>query len=997
MCSTISTPGVYTLTSNVTPILTDSTTCFTVSAPNVTIDCNGYSIIGNNSQDSNGVYSDQQNTVVRNCNIRGFWRGIQFVGVTGGSVINTRADSTSCQISSCAGINFKMGSNNKIISSTGIANNHAIWLVNTRNSTISNSVGIANLTAIMVDYGTNVSINNSTGTSNSAFGIDFHAGSNNTIANSTATSGTGYAMMFDSSSNNTIFRNRISSGNTEVYLTPTSSGNLFYWNNFTGTLNPTYYIQDMNGSNLLNSTVNGSGEGNIYANVISGAVRVDGTYFSSGFPLYIGDSNSGYPYGTGTSQNKTVGASIDYAPLTLNKPTAPDCDCGVLSVPNYVCNVTRNLTSLGTCFTVQARNVTILCNGHSITGNGVGRGIFSNRQIETNVKDCNITNFFAGVEFNGASSGTINNTRAYSYVQNSRGIYLYDSSHNTITYSDAYSSSGYGVYLESSYQNIVDNVRGSVDGMGHGICMSDGDSNIISNSFGFSPSSYGIHVLHGYDNILSNSTGASNSSYGIYLTTSDGNLINNSNGISNSSTGIYVVKGSRNRIDNSNGTSTSEAGILILGGYSDEITNSNGISDSSTGIYIGEGGSNAITNSNGISNSSTGIYIFKSGPNIISNSTFIGWTSIYINSRYGERNYNVFVNNTLISSSNNNTSVLLKIDFSRSNTFYWNNFTATSGYYIQDGTAGNNFFNTTTPNGTNEGNIYANVMDSNISVFGTITSTGFQLLYIGDNGAGVPYSQTNSGNKIIGAAVDYAPLTPFVGTKSLLVNNSTGINQSLNTSIFNRTRLNISAIASKNITLALNITKSKKAPSSALNISGTKIIPCAPIADIVCNDYTAVHEYKDKNGCKHVCKATEAPSTAATATTISTISTGITQTKPTNQSTQPNATEKPLSIAPAIVINNSAAVVTKPTTSSVPQASTGKTSEIATQTATTASKPATATKTSTVSTATKTAETPVSTSAIPAKPSASTISTATQAKTVAAITPTETEATAAKP
>ncbi|MDO8641504.1 MAG: hypothetical protein Q7R33_08220, partial [Nitrosarchaeum sp.] len=59
---------VYTLSSD----LISNGTCLNVTASNVIIDCLGFSIIGNNSQDSYGVYSNQQFTTVKNCNISNF-------------------------------------------------------------------------------------------------------------------------------------------------------------------------------------------------------------------------------------------------------------------------------------------------------------------------------------------------------------------------------------------------------------------------------------------------------------------------------------------------------------------------------------------------------------------------------------------------------------------------------------------------------------------------------------------------------------------------------------------------------------------------------------------------------------------------------------------------------------------------------------------------------------------------------------------------------------
>lgn len=56
----------YTMTANAS---IDETTCFTITAADVTLDCNGFFIIVNNALNINGVYSNQSNTTVKNCNM----------------------------------------------------------------------------------------------------------------------------------------------------------------------------------------------------------------------------------------------------------------------------------------------------------------------------------------------------------------------------------------------------------------------------------------------------------------------------------------------------------------------------------------------------------------------------------------------------------------------------------------------------------------------------------------------------------------------------------------------------------------------------------------------------------------------------------------------------------------------------------------------------------------------------------------------------------------
>ncbi|MCX6769741.1 MAG: hypothetical protein NT051_03605, partial [Candidatus Micrarchaeota archaeon] len=90
------------------------------------------------------------------------------------------------------------------------------------------------------------------------------------------------------------------------------------------------------------------------------------------------------------------------------------------------------------------------------------------------------------------------------------------------------------------------------------------------------------------------------------------------------------------------------------------------------------------------------------------------------------------------------------------NTFYWNNFTATSGLYIND-TNSSNFYNTSM-GGHGEGNIYANVMNGSVLINGSTSSGYGHGLFIGTNGSW-PYNSTTSGNMVTFGVVDYAPLT----------------------------------------------------------------------------------------------------------------------------------------------------------------------------------------------------------------------------------------------
>ncbi len=121
---------------------------------------------------------------------------------------------------------------------------------------------------------------------------------------------------------------------------------------------------------------------------------------------------------------------------------------------------------------------------------------------------------------------------------------------------------------------------------------------------------------------------------------------------------------------------------------------------------------------------------------------------------------NLFVNNTLSSTS----SDLLTVDSeSGDNTFYWNTFGDTSGLYVNDSDGGN-AYDSETPSGTDEGNIWSNVIGGQVIINGSAPSTGFPDYFVGTFGSGYPYSDATSQGKTIGVT-DNAPLTAVGGTQ----------------------------------------------------------------------------------------------------------------------------------------------------------------------------------------------------------------------------------------
>ncbi|MCX6771033.1 MAG: hypothetical protein NTX79_03185 [Candidatus Micrarchaeota archaeon] len=151
------------------------------------------------------------------------------------------------------------------------------------------------------------------------------------------------------------------------------------------------------------------------------------------------------------------------------------CPCGTLSTPNSVCTLTANLVAGGTCFTVAANNVTIDCNGYTITGQTsslTAYGVYSTRNY-TKVLNCKINKLGSAVYFANASYGLIQNTTANVTtvtMVDSKGNAIHlasGSNYNTITNVTAYSKYGFGLFTDfGGNHNNVSNANFPVSSAG---------------------------------------------------------------------------------------------------------------------------------------------------------------------------------------------------------------------------------------------------------------------------------------------------------------------------------------------------------------------------------------------------------------------------------------------------------------------------------------------------------------------------------------------------
>ena len=209
--ATIATQGVWCLRHDLSTAVT-SGNAITIAANNVTIDCNDFKIGGLGAgagSNTYGIYSNNRlNSTVRNCNVRGFLRGV-FFSLGGGHLIeNNRFDQSLYMGIYAIGDNNRI-SHNAVFDTGGSTLNpgasYGIYATGDVNdNTVANvfAIGNPNATTIGLHVGgvgsrvTNNVVRGLTflGTG-SAYGIDIYAAdmtvSYNTIASAAQTSGIG--------------------------------------------------------------------------------------------------------------------------------------------------------------------------------------------------------------------------------------------------------------------------------------------------------------------------------------------------------------------------------------------------------------------------------------------------------------------------------------------------------------------------------------------------------------------------------------------------------------------------------------------------------------------------------------------------------------------------------------------------------------------------------------------------------------------------------------
>ena len=354
VCGTLASAGTYTMIGNLS---TNNADCFDITAQNVTLNCNGFSILQTNNNQKNGIQvtSSATGATIANCTISNFLYGVYLNHATGAQVygINAYNNSNDISLGNSAsgntlfnfnatgthsnGVYMSSVSGNTLYNFNASGTSSGVHMTSADNNTLANFTAASSSSstyALWVGASNNNNITNFNATSSnssSGYSAAYIGGNNNFIANGRISDLGGTRAAYLAWATNTTFANNtLLNATTLLYVDPNSGSNTIYWNNFTNIGNnstnaPLFYVNDTSGgTDFYNGTApNGTNEGNIWGNVMNGSVNITGATNSSGFiSLYVGTGGSGYPYNTANSQGMVQGA-IDYAPLTALQGADP--------------------------------------------------------------------------------------------------------------------------------------------------------------------------------------------------------------------------------------------------------------------------------------------------------------------------------------------------------------------------------------------------------------------------------------------------------------------------------------------------------------------------------------------------------------------------------------------------------------------------------------------------------------------------------------------------
>src|SRR3989344_2641597 len=225
-------------------------------------------------------------------------------------------------------------------------------------------------------------------------------------------------------------------------------------------------------------------------------------------------------------------------------------DCGILNQANTVYELQNDVSSGGTCFAIEADNITLDGKGFNITGDGdVGdNGIYSTRRNNLTIKNLTIYNFSSGIYFSETNNSLIEDVATN---ENSLyGILLSTSSDNNVLSSiTANNNSNHGIFLLSSSNNDLSSIIANENSL-YGIILSTSSDNNVLSSITANDNDYGIRLIASSNNSFKNSLLDGSEQDAIFIALSSNDNILKNITITNTNYSFYDIKWNNAEINN---------------------------------------------------------------------------------------------------------------------------------------------------------------------------------------------------------------------------------------------------------------------------------------------------------------------------------------------------------------------------------------------------------------------------------------------------------------
>jgi parallel beta-helix repeat protein len=357
------------------------------------------------------------------------------------------------------------------------------------------------------------------------------------------------------------------------------------------------------------------------------------------------ETNIGETWSVDITPNDANGDGITNRSNNLTIIAAAGSTCGQTLVSDT--NMTQSLASSGTCFTIGAHNVTLDCQGYTMTGDLTGNGVVADNKYGLTIKNCNIKSFREGILFNDVNHSLIfNNTLE---LNNRSGVYLNYTQNITVNQNDAFNNSFNGFWL--TYSNNTN------------VSLNTGDNNSFA---GFRFENFG-HGIVNLNNASENTQDGYLAFFNVYNTTFSNSILDQ-----NQREGFWFLSSTNCTIFQITSYNNSQTGIKASGSANDFTLINNyvynntqhGFSLASSSIQQG-----SVINNTAIENTRHG-FDFSAADNLTvinntaNNNSFVGISLI------NAQNYNLTENTannnaqegfrvltTVIPGSGNNTFV----------------------------------------------------------------------------------------------------------------------------------------------------------------------------------------------------------------------------------------------------------------------------------------------------------------------------------------------------